>query len=182
MKKSDVTPPGREEQVRALKEKPGIDNPWAVAWASYNKDGTPYESAGAKPAPEPSQYEQETHLLADYPNTEENDDMYDMDDSDDTLFGVKGAGGAGGTHHATGMMGHGADDEESLLDDSETEPGEGLPHALAPYSDPSTGGNATGEGGATSDPAPENFGAKPVSVEGETENDDSDDLSESDEY
>ncbi len=33
-----VTPPGREEQVRKLKQKPGIDNPWAVAWSSYNKD------------------------------------------------------------------------------------------------------------------------------------------------
>lgn len=32
-----ATPPGREEQVKELKKEPGIDNPWAVAWASYNK-------------------------------------------------------------------------------------------------------------------------------------------------
>ena len=31
----EVTPPGREKQVRALKGK--VDNPYAVAWASYNK-------------------------------------------------------------------------------------------------------------------------------------------------
>jgi len=33
----EVTPPGRERQVKALKKKGNIDNPWAVAWASYNK-------------------------------------------------------------------------------------------------------------------------------------------------
>lgn len=32
----EVSPPGREEQVKALK-KTGVKNPWAVAWASYNK-------------------------------------------------------------------------------------------------------------------------------------------------
>jgi hypothetical protein len=32
-----VAPPGREEQVRSLKQEPGVDNPWAVAWSSYNK-------------------------------------------------------------------------------------------------------------------------------------------------
>lgn len=36
--RSDVTPPGREAQVQALKEKSNVENPWAVAWASYNKD------------------------------------------------------------------------------------------------------------------------------------------------
>ena len=30
-------PPGREKQVKALKKDPDVDNPWAVAWASYNK-------------------------------------------------------------------------------------------------------------------------------------------------
>lgn len=30
-------PPGREKQVKALKHKKGIKNPWAVAWASYNE-------------------------------------------------------------------------------------------------------------------------------------------------
>jgi hypothetical protein len=30
-------PPGRERQVKALKKKGNVDNPWAVAWASYNK-------------------------------------------------------------------------------------------------------------------------------------------------
>lgn len=37
MSVNDATPPGREEQVQALKEQPGVDNPYAVAWASYNK-------------------------------------------------------------------------------------------------------------------------------------------------
>lgn len=30
-------PPGREKQVKALKKNSDIDNPWAVAWSSYNK-------------------------------------------------------------------------------------------------------------------------------------------------
>jgi hypothetical protein len=30
-------PPGREKQVKALKKDKDIDNPWAVAWASYNR-------------------------------------------------------------------------------------------------------------------------------------------------
>jgi len=31
----EVAPPGREKQVKALKGK--VDNPYAVAWSSYNK-------------------------------------------------------------------------------------------------------------------------------------------------
>jgi len=31
----EKAPPGRERQVKALKGK--VDNPYAVAWASYNK-------------------------------------------------------------------------------------------------------------------------------------------------
>jgi hypothetical protein len=34
----DSAPPGREEQVKALKDKPSIDNPYAVAWAQYNEE------------------------------------------------------------------------------------------------------------------------------------------------
>ena len=34
--KREVAPPGREKQVKALKGK--VDNPYAVAWASYNKN------------------------------------------------------------------------------------------------------------------------------------------------
>ena len=33
----EKTPPGREKQVKALKKNKDIDNPWAVAWSSYNK-------------------------------------------------------------------------------------------------------------------------------------------------
>lgn len=33
----EVTPPGKEPMVRALKRKGNIDNPWAVAWAAYNR-------------------------------------------------------------------------------------------------------------------------------------------------
>ena len=34
-KVNEKAPPGREDQVKALKGK--VDNPFAVAWASYNK-------------------------------------------------------------------------------------------------------------------------------------------------
>ena len=33
----EVTPPGREKQVKALKKDKKVKNPWAVAWSSYNK-------------------------------------------------------------------------------------------------------------------------------------------------
>ena len=33
----EEAPPGREDQVKALKHKKGVKNPWAVAWASYNR-------------------------------------------------------------------------------------------------------------------------------------------------
>ena len=33
----EVSPPGREDQVMALKNVPGIDNPWAVAWSQHNR-------------------------------------------------------------------------------------------------------------------------------------------------
>ena len=36
LSRDDVAPPGREEQVKALKHAKGVDNPFAVAWASYN--------------------------------------------------------------------------------------------------------------------------------------------------
>ncbi len=45
MDRTDVTPPGRESQVKALKEKPGIDNPWAVAWTSYEKSDATYDGS-----------------------------------------------------------------------------------------------------------------------------------------
>lgn len=51
MNHADVAPTGREEQVRALKGKPGIDNPFAVAWASYNgddEDEDSYDAAGVR--------------------------------------------------------------------------------------------------------------------------------------
>ncbi|MEO5367378.1 MAG: hypothetical protein H7831_13725 [Magnetococcus sp. WYHC-3] len=33
----EKAPPGREVQVRALKKEPGVKNPFATAWASFNK-------------------------------------------------------------------------------------------------------------------------------------------------
>ena len=36
--KAEVTPPGYEPVVKALKKKPGVDNPWAVAWAMKGKE------------------------------------------------------------------------------------------------------------------------------------------------
>lgn len=41
---AEVTPPGREKQVKALKKVPGITNPYAVSWASYNKSHKKEES------------------------------------------------------------------------------------------------------------------------------------------
>ena len=40
----EVAPPGREKQVKALKGK--VDNPYAVAWASYNKSKGSKEAIG----------------------------------------------------------------------------------------------------------------------------------------
>ena len=34
----EVTPPGKEKVVKALKKQKGVDNPWAVAWSQYNKE------------------------------------------------------------------------------------------------------------------------------------------------
>lgn len=36
--KSAVTAPGKEKVVRELKNKPGVENPWAVAWDQYDKE------------------------------------------------------------------------------------------------------------------------------------------------
>ena len=48
----EVTPPGYEDVVQALKKQPGVENPWAVAWAMKNreivpvsKNGTPHDPA-----------------------------------------------------------------------------------------------------------------------------------------
>ena len=42
---NEKAPPGREKQVKALKGK--VDNPYAVAWASYNKSkGIKEDAAG----------------------------------------------------------------------------------------------------------------------------------------
>src|SRR6056300_530045 len=43
-KANEKAPPGREKQVKALKGK--VDNPYAVAWASYNKSKKNEEAAG----------------------------------------------------------------------------------------------------------------------------------------
>lgn len=61
--RDDVAPPGREKQALALKTAKGVDNPYAVAWASYNGDNMGFtgESAGAKAGNDnPDEYEQET--------------------------------------------------------------------------------------------------------------------------
>ena len=41
---NEKAPPGREKQVKALKGK--VDNPYAVAWASYNKSKKNEDAAG----------------------------------------------------------------------------------------------------------------------------------------
>lgn len=60
-KKVAVTPPGREEQVKALKKEPGIDNPWAVAWESYNKS---HESGDEKEATAPLGWESAVQTMS----------------------------------------------------------------------------------------------------------------------
>jgi len=47
---TEVAPPGREKQVRALKGK--VDNPYAVAWSSYNKSKGKKEAIGDELADE----------------------------------------------------------------------------------------------------------------------------------
>lgn len=44
----DVAPPGREQQVKALEEQPNVENPYAVAWASYNKGDECVDGDGNK--------------------------------------------------------------------------------------------------------------------------------------
>lgn len=39
----EKAPPGREKQVKALKKNKDVDNPFAVAWASYNKSNESIE-------------------------------------------------------------------------------------------------------------------------------------------
>ena len=46
--KQEATPPGREKQVKALKKVPGIDNPYAIAWASYDKSKGKKKEESAK--------------------------------------------------------------------------------------------------------------------------------------
>lgn len=43
----EVTPPGFEDVVLQLKEQPGVENPWAVAWAMHNRGVQPKSEAGA---------------------------------------------------------------------------------------------------------------------------------------
>ena len=47
---TEVAPPGREKQVKALKGK--VDNPYAVAWSSYNKSKGKKEAIGDELADE----------------------------------------------------------------------------------------------------------------------------------
>jgi hypothetical protein len=35
-----VTPPGMEKVVKKLKQQPGVDNPWKIAWSIYKKRGS----------------------------------------------------------------------------------------------------------------------------------------------
>lgn len=34
-----VTPPGMEDVVQRLKKQPGVENPWAIAWSMFHKQG-----------------------------------------------------------------------------------------------------------------------------------------------
>lgn len=52
MTRLDVAPPGREKQVQALKEKSSVENPYAVAWASYEGDALVVEGYASPIVPE----------------------------------------------------------------------------------------------------------------------------------
>jgi len=41
-RQEEVTPPGGEDVVHALKGQPGVDNPWAVAWSMKDKGFKPF--------------------------------------------------------------------------------------------------------------------------------------------
>jgi len=41
-RQEEVTPPGGEDVVRALKDQPGVENPWAVAWSMKGKGYKPF--------------------------------------------------------------------------------------------------------------------------------------------
>lgn len=172
--RNDVAPPGREAQVKKLKEVSSVDNPYAVAWASYNDDddeeiddGLSGLAAGGKPGPEGDDYEAQT--LGDEPfkhgeNMDDDDDSYLLDDDMD-LNQRDGhpVGAMHQMHGAAGTPSASQDDDSELLDDSEVEGGENLPHNVAAPSDPAAHGpHAAG----VEDPEPENFGRKRISVEG----------------
>ena len=104
--------------------------------------GTTYETAGAKAGNgEGDEYEEETEdLIANnVENTDEGDDM----------------------KHA--------DDEETLLDDSEH-----LPSTVVPISDPPVKSSMIGVHSTIGNPEPEVMGADPLDIEGETVNDEED--------
>jgi hypothetical protein len=43
--KTAVAPPGWEGTVKEMKDEPGIDNPWALAWSMKNKGYTPHKGS-----------------------------------------------------------------------------------------------------------------------------------------
>jgi hypothetical protein len=153
---------GVRRNVRKLKEKPGIDNPFAVSWASYNGDDMDEEyddglsglTAGGKPAPEGDDYENQTLGNEPFKHAENMDN--EMDDSDDYLLDDTGADlhqhkghAVGAVHKMAGAAGGGGSDEE-LLDDSEGT--EGDPHEVNAPSDPAAHGP---EAHGVSDPEPD---------------------------
>lgn len=60
-----VAPPGWEEQVKELKKKEKVDNPWALAWYLKNKRDNVRATGALAPIPEDGLHENLTdHLVA----------------------------------------------------------------------------------------------------------------------
>lgn len=185
----DVSPPGWEKTTENMKGKPGIDNPFALAWwmqeqgftphdaadsatldaacemyaGSAHDDGLPGVTAGAKegnggPA---DTYVSQTEELTEIPEHE--------DEEHAPLAGP-------GAESGESMRAH-DDDDEKLLDDSESEVGGIFPTGATP----AVGGSTIGQHSTISDPAPEVSGGGAIEVEGEETNDDSDEEEEEEE-
>jgi hypothetical protein len=192
----DSAPEGWAGTVEQMKGKPGVDNPFALAhWManqgftphdamdsvtldaacemygnetygnsdSAHDDGLPYETAGAKegnggPA---DTWTAQTENLEEIPEHE-----------DDEVAPLAGPGAESGE----AMAKHG-DDDEMLLDDSESEVG-----IFPTGATPNVGNNANsiGQHGSISDPEPEVSGAAPLNVGGVETNDDDEEERETD--
>jgi hypothetical protein len=97
---NEKAPPGREDQVKALKGK--VDNPYAVAWASHNKSKT--EDDGKPIMRDPLDSEQAKNMQRDKDRMifrgreiDQNSIEYEMEDYSDMIFELHRANYIDGT-------------------------------------------------------------------------------------